>query len=101
MMVDAWSCALTLKSSSVLSAFSYTFSFKERFFNLHKRTFIRIIYGRGEPDGKLRNNDYYAKENLQGYGYTEVHVMDFRRERIWRINFDNLDNRSIPDTLRE
>ncbi|OAS84168.1 MULTISPECIES: hypothetical protein [Metabacillus] len=41
------------------------------------------------------------KTDIQGNGYTEVHVMDFKRERIWKINFNNLDKETIPDTLRE
>jgi hypothetical protein len=41
------------------------------------------------------------KSYANGNKYTEVHVMDFRRERIWWINLENLDNESIPDTLRE
>jgi len=41
------------------------------------------------------------KTKLDGQCYTEVQVMDFGRERIWRINFDNLDNVAIPYTLRE
>ncbi|MDQ0857888.1 hypothetical protein [Bacillus sp. V2I10] len=41
------------------------------------------------------------KTNIHGNGYTEVQVMDFGRERIWKINFDNLENEQIPETLRE
>lgn len=41
------------------------------------------------------------KSNVHGDAYTEVHVMDFRRERIWHVNFENLGNESIPDCLRE
>jgi hypothetical protein len=41
------------------------------------------------------------KTDLLGNYYTEVQVMDYGRERIWQINFDNLDKEPIPDTLRE
>ncbi|MGM0876718.1 MAG: hypothetical protein ACQEWV_18650 [Bacillota bacterium] len=39
--------------------------------------------------------------NVLGGLYTEVHVMDFRMERIWRVRFEKLDEEPIPDTLRE
>ncbi|KKI88957.1 hypothetical protein WQ54_29035 [Bacillus sp. SA1-12] len=41
------------------------------------------------------------KTDIHGYTYTEVHLMDFRRERIWHVNFENLDNELIPEGLRE
>lgn len=41
------------------------------------------------------------KLDLKGNGYIEVNVMDFTRERIYHVNFNNVDVEQIPDTLRE
>lgn len=41
------------------------------------------------------------KSTITGKGYTEVQVMDFSRGRIWYINFHQLENESLPESLRE
>ncbi|MGM7724368.1 hypothetical protein [Metabacillus sp. Hm71] len=41
------------------------------------------------------------KTDIHGYTCTMVHLMDFRRARLWHVNFENLDNEPIPDGLRE
>lgn len=41
------------------------------------------------------------KTDKHGNTYTEVSVMDFRRGRIYRVNFENLNAEPIPEGLRE